>query len=128
MGRRSMTTTGADKPRSYSGDYMELGRQGSDIVLDWLHQRPQVIGVIDWRDVKVVQEADVDFAIKTRDGRITLAEAKILIEQWRREYNTIRPHSSLGYRPPAPETTRPDRAFLNLPVLRGPLSLKGALN
>jgi putative transposase len=34
----------------------------------------------------------------------TLKEAKILIEQWRWEYNTIRPHSSLGYRPPAHET------------------------
>jgi putative transposase len=32
----------------------------------------------------------------------TLLEAKILIEQWRREYNQVRPHSSLGYRPPAP--------------------------
>ena len=30
----------------------------------------------------------------------TLLEAKILIERWRREYNQIRPHSSLGYRPP----------------------------
>jgi len=37
----------------------------------------------------------------------TLAEAKILIEAWRRHYNTIRPHSSLGYRPPAPETATP---------------------
>jgi len=33
----------------------------------------------------------------------TLQEAKILIEQWRKEYNTVRPHSALGYRPPAPE-------------------------
>jgi transposase InsO family protein len=33
----------------------------------------------------------------------TLIEAKVLIEQWRREYNQVRPHSSLGYRPPAPE-------------------------
>ena len=33
----------------------------------------------------------------------TLAEAKVLIEQWRRHYNTVRPHSSLHYRPPAPE-------------------------
>ena len=33
----------------------------------------------------------------------TLKEAKILIERWRVHYNTIRPHSSLGYRPPAPE-------------------------
>jgi len=34
----------------------------------------------------------------------TLQEAKILIEEWRREYNEIRPHGSLGYRPPAPQT------------------------
>ena len=33
----------------------------------------------------------------------TLAEAKVLIEGWRRHYNTVRPHSSLHYRPPAPE-------------------------
>ncbi|WP_369796851.1 IS3 family transposase [Belnapia sp. F-4-1] len=33
----------------------------------------------------------------------TLAEASVLIEQWRRHYNTVRPHSSLRYRPPAPE-------------------------
>jgi len=33
----------------------------------------------------------------------TLLEAKILIGRWRHEYNHIRPHSSLGYRPPAPE-------------------------
>jgi putative transposase len=34
----------------------------------------------------------------------SLTEAKVLIEMWRRHYNTVRPHSSLGYRPPAPET------------------------
>ncbi len=33
----------------------------------------------------------------------TLKEAKIMIEAWRRHYNTVRPHSSLRYRPPAPE-------------------------
>jgi putative transposase len=33
----------------------------------------------------------------------TLEEAKLLIEQWRREYNQVRPHSALGYRPPVPE-------------------------
>ena len=36
-----------------------------------------------------------------------LMEAKIIIENWRRHYNTIRPHTSLGYRPPAPEAIRP---------------------
>lgn len=34
----------------------------------------------------------------------TIREAQVLIEEWRRHYNRVRPHSSLGYRPPAPET------------------------
>jgi putative transposase len=42
-----------------------------------------------------------------REVFYTLTEAKILIEQWRKEYNQVRPHSSLGYRPPAPETIIP---------------------
>ena len=33
----------------------------------------------------------------------TLKEAQILIAQWREHYNRVRPHSALGYRPPAPE-------------------------
>ncbi|SEP74435.1 Integrase core domain-containing protein [Solimonas aquatica] len=33
----------------------------------------------------------------------SLKEARVVIEQWRRHYNTKRPHSSLGYRPPAPQ-------------------------
>ena len=37
----------------------------------------------------------------------TLKEAKVLIERWRQHYNTIRPHSSLGYKPPAPQTILP---------------------
>jgi len=32
----------------------------------------------------------------------TLREAKVLIDRWRVHYNTVRPHGSLGYRPPAP--------------------------
>ena len=38
-----------------------------------------------------------------REVFYTLLEAKVLIERWRVQYNTIRPHSALGYRPPAPE-------------------------
>ena len=33
----------------------------------------------------------------------TVAEARVLIERWREHYNRVRPHSALGYRPPAPE-------------------------
>jgi transposase InsO family protein len=38
-----------------------------------------------------------------REVFTTLMEAKVLIEKWRQEYNTVRPHSALRYRPPAPE-------------------------
>ena len=37
----------------------------------------------------------------------TLREAQVLVARWRKEYNQIRPHSSLGYRPPAPEAIEP---------------------
>ena len=37
----------------------------------------------------------------------TLLEVKVVIENWRREYNQFRPHSSLGYRPPAPKAFGP---------------------
>jgi len=37
----------------------------------------------------------------------SLKEAQTVIEQWRKHYNTVRPHSSLGYRPPAPPTLTP---------------------
>jgi transposase InsO family protein len=46
----------------------------------------------------------------------TLLEAKALVEDWRKEYNHVRPHSSLGYRPPAPQTI--------LPKSTSPLSLE----
>ena len=38
-----------------------------------------------------------------REVFCSLREAQVLIEAWRRHYNTVRPHSALGYRPPAPE-------------------------
>ena len=37
----------------------------------------------------------------------SLREAEIILESWRRHYNTVRPHASLGYRPPAPEVLIP---------------------
>jgi len=39
----------------------------------------------------------------------TLKEAEVLIERWRRHYNQVRPHSALGYKPPAPQTWSPGR-------------------
>jgi transposase InsO family protein len=49
------------------------------------------------------------FNARLRDGLLdgeifySLKEAKIVIESWRRHYNTLRPHGSIGYKPPAPE-------------------------
>ena len=37
----------------------------------------------------------------------SLREAQIVIESWRRQYNAVRPHASLGYKPPAPEVLVP---------------------
>ncbi len=45
----------------------------------------------------------------------SLKEVQILTERWRREYNTIRPHSSLGYRPPVPETIMPRLQLAAIP-------------
>ena len=55
----------------------------------------------------------------------SLAEAAVLVEQWRREYNTVRPHSACGGFPPAPEAIKPSPWFLRMPVLHGPPQLLG---
>lgn len=47
-----------------------------------------------------------------RELLTTLLEAQVLIESWRKEYNHVRPHSSLGYRQPTPEAMQP----LNTPA------------
>jgi putative transposase len=52
----------------------------------------------------------------------TLQEAEVLIERWRQHYNHFRPHSALGYRPPAPEAIEippPGMASLPLAVAQG---------
>jgi len=48
----------------------------------------------------------------------TLREAQVLIERWRKHYNTVRPHSSLNYRPPAPETILPPASALAYATLQ----------
>ncbi len=51
----------------------------------------------------------------------TVLEARVLCERWRRHYNTVRPHSALGYRPPAPEVivSWPGSVTLRLPAMAG---------
>ena len=54
-------------------------------------------GYIESFNVKLADE------LLNREIFDSLYEAKVLIERWRRHYNAVRPHSALGYRPPAPE-------------------------
>jgi putative transposase len=56
-----------------------------------------------------IESFNARFRDELLNGEIfyTLREAKIVIEEWRRHYNTIRPHSALGWKPPAPETIVP---------------------
>lgn len=62
---------------------------------------------------RVARQRGESFNGKLRDELLareqfdTLLEAKVLIERWRRHFNAVRPHSSLGYRPPAPEAIQP---------------------
>jgi transposase InsO family protein len=57
----------------------------------------------------------------------TLWEAQVLTERWRREYNQVRPHSALGYRPPAPETIEEGMLGSGATLLR-PTSLLASLS
>jgi transposase InsO family protein len=43
--------------------------------------------------------------LRDRKAFDLVCAAQVLVEWWRQEYNTVRPHSALGYRPPAPEAT-----------------------
>jgi transposase InsO family protein len=53
-----------------------------------------------------IESFNARFRDELLNGEIfySLREAQIVIEQWRKHYNTKRPHSALGYRPPAPES------------------------
>ncbi len=78
VGQRAISraTPGANRQRSYSGDYMKVGKEAEQIVLNWLKERPWVLGVEDFRQLRQVHEADIDFGVKLVDGRVTLAEVK----------------------------------------------------
>jgi transposase InsO family protein len=55
--------------------------------------------------VRAIGVTEVTYRDELLDGEVfhSLAEAKVVIESWRRHDNSDRPHSALGYRPPAPE-------------------------
>lgn len=55
--------------------------------------------------IRSIEVTEVTYRDELLNGEVfyTLKEASVVIERWRKDYNTIRPHSSLGYHPPAPE-------------------------
>ncbi len=85
------------------------------------HRKPEeIVAKLRQADVLISQGQSVADAIRALgvssvtydellNGEIfyTLKEAQIVIESWRRHYNGVRPHASLGYRPPAPEVFVP---------------------
>ena len=58
----------------------------------------------------------------------TLQEAKVVIESWRRHYNSVRPHASLGYRPPAPEVFVPALSAWPAAPARRPVAPRPTMN
>ena len=76
-----------------------------------LIRREETAGAIVIEDGKPRKKAKgrVDYTLRikvnpeTQPVAVALIEAKVLIEEWKKEYNQVRPHSSLGYKPPAPE-------------------------
>jgi len=68
--------TGRNKPKSYNGDYMEIGKLGENIVIKFIEEQPKVLGIIDFRNIRAVHEVDIDIAIRLYRGQICLAEIK----------------------------------------------------
>jgi transposase InsO family protein len=69
----------------------------------------------DWKSMG--ERHNKNFSGKLRDellnGEVfcTLAEAEVLFDVWRRQYNTVRPHSAFGYKLSVPETIAPPNRF-----------------
>ena len=79
---------------------MDLGSRRED--------RPYIEPVSPW-EKGYVESFNARLRDELLNGEIfySLREAQIVIESWRRHYNTVRPHASLGYKPPAPEVFIP---------------------
>jgi hypothetical protein len=71
-----LPTHGANKRRSYLGAMMNKGEFAEETVLRWLQDFPDVVGVDDFRQLRVMQKTDVDCAIYFIEGHVLLAEIK----------------------------------------------------
>ena len=68
--------------------------------------QPATIGQKTLRN-QIVSKLPRHEVVVVREIFYSLREAQIVIESWRRHYNTIRPHASLGFKSPAPEVFVP---------------------
>jgi Integrase core domain len=73
-----------------------------------LHVVVKDVPVGAWTVAMVFDALDLVFN-RPEFARACETEAQVVIEQWRVQYNTVRPHSSLGYRPPAPKAILPEQ-------------------
>jgi hypothetical protein len=62
--------------KSYSGQLMQKGKSGEEIVLDWLRKNSFTKEIIDMREFRISQRLDVDCGIETLEGALVLAEIK----------------------------------------------------
>lgn len=69
-------TVGAEKRRSYDGDYMEAGKRAEAICMEFLRRRPEVADMDDLRDLRAMQKADCDCVCYLYSGQVCLAEIK----------------------------------------------------
>ncbi len=115
-GNDGTVTYGNNLTDGFSGGTVDVNNNGSEFtarcVREWLVRvgvktlyiepgSPWENGYVESFNGKLRDE------LLKRESFDTLLEAKVLIERWRQAYNTVRPHSALGYRPPAPEARQP---------------------
>lgn len=71
-----LSTHGSSNGRSYDGAMMKKGKFGEEMVLRWLSDFPDVVEVDDYRQLRLIQKADIDCGIHFIEGDIVLAEIK----------------------------------------------------
>jgi len=67
--------------KDYSGSLMKIGTDNENKIIDWLKVNNR--DILDFRDIRLAQRADIDFGIETVDGAILLAEVKS--DKWIKE-------------------------------------------
>lgn len=94
------------------GWYTRSGKPWGKMTLDYILRNPLYHGKVQLKDQLFPGEHEplIDeglfYKVQFLNGELfyTLKEAQIMTDRWRTHYNTVRPHSSLGGQPPAPET------------------------